>query len=208
MIKLKIDSKLYYKNKLKFKKLYKSLGLVWMENTRIGDVWAAPDKMEKSGYVRKIPEEGTFKRFIVHNCPEMVLFLKGIGATEIVDEPFESVVIKEPETFIHEKYGHYVFHKKIEEMGDNLKVVIGNSIMSSEMSDKFKKNWLNLSALYVNYRAEDFYKEIEMKGKLEDDRSKEDEVKEIGKSENIEKKTGIVDVNKRRVVIIKRKKKV
>ena len=173
MIKLKIDQSKYYLKKKEFVKVYKKLGLKWMEDTKWGDGWFLPDKMGDAGYVRKLPEEGIYKRFYAHNCQSMVDFLIGIGAEIISYDKVEEVVVKEPE---HIKLAY-------EQIPEDFKITIGTNLDSSKMSDSFKKKWRELEIKYKDYTVKDFYKEIEEKNKrrrkeqgIEEDTHENDEV--------------------------------
>ena len=163
MIKLRLNEKIYYKNKRKFVDAYKSVGLRWVENTPFGDVWINEDK---SSYLRKIPEKDGFKRFYAHNVPVMVKFLTDIGAEDISNEEFEDAVVKAPEPFHHEDFsGHKSFRELLESMPDNFGVKWEDELSRSSMSDDFKKRWRELEYTYRNYTVKDFYKEIEAKNK-------------------------------------------
>ncbi len=164
MMKLRVNEKTYYKHKYAFKKLYKSLGLSWEENTKMGDVWTNDDF---SSYLRKIPEESGYKRFYAHNCQPMIDFLLGIGAEVISNEKFEDVIVKVSEPLQIENYkGHKNFQELLESVLNNWGVIWGNSLFSSNMSDDFKKSWRELDIKYKDYTGEDLYEEIQNKNML------------------------------------------
>ncbi len=163
MIKLRLNEKVYYKNKRKFVEAYKSVGLRWVENTPFGDVWISEDK---TSYLRKIPEKDDYKRFYAHNVPVMVKFLTDLGAEDISNEEFEDAVVKAPEPFHNVEFsGHKGFRELLDEVGDRLKVNWGDELSQSLMSDNFKKRWRELQVKYKNYTVQEFYKEIEAKNK-------------------------------------------
>ena len=151
MMKLRIPEKPYYKNKEKFKKLYKSLGMWWEEGTKVGDVWRNKDF---SSYLRKIPEMNGCKRFIPFNVPDMVLFLKSIGAEEYDDMIEEPVVVQvEP------------VDRFIDSLSPERIIRVGNNLDMCRMSEEFKMKWKMLGIKYANYSVHDLYKDIEEKNK-------------------------------------------
>lgn len=178
---LRINEKKYYSKKSSFKTLYKKLGLQWQENTKVGDVWTNNDF---SKYLRKLPEREGMKKFYAHNCPEMVEFLKGIGAVEIADEPFEPVSVKEVEKVKHGNYpGHKEFKERLDNMPDNFIVKWGDELSRSSMDNDFKKRWAELQMKYYNYTFDDLLREMEEKNKkrrkeqgIEEDPHENDEV--------------------------------
>ena len=109
----------------------------------MGDVWRNKDF---SSYLRKITEMNGCKRFVAVNVPDMVLFLKGIGAEEYDDRIEEPVVVStvSPERIIR----------------------VGNNLDMCRMSEGFKIRWKMLEIKYTNYGIHDLYKEIEEKNKI------------------------------------------
>ncbi|MDD3474433.1 MAG: hypothetical protein PHP08_00835 [Candidatus Dojkabacteria bacterium] len=194
MIKLRIDQKKYYAKKSAFKTLYKKLGLHWEEDTKAGDVWTNKDF---SSYLRKIPEKDGYKRFYAYNVPEMVKFLMDNGAEDISNEEFESIVrnIVEPIKCAYEQ------------IPENFKIVIGNNLDSSEMSEEFKKRWMELEIKYKDYTTNDFYREIEEKNKRRRNELGVDEDDEDDKEVVIKKKYDDdilpVKTSKKRAKIVK-----
>jgi hypothetical protein len=79
-MKIRIDEAIYYVNKSKFKKLYKELGLSWIEfkniNGKLVDGWFNNDS---SSYLLKINAPKGIKKFESVNCKEMEDFLLSIG---------------------------------------------------------------------------------------------------------------------------------
>ncbi len=182
MIKLKIREDIYYEHKKSFKILYKSLGLAWMENTKVGDVWTNKDF---SSYLRKVPEESGYKRFYSYECQPMVDFLLGIGAEIIPDDKIEPVVQKVNEPINYEQYkGYKNFRELLESAPDNWGVTWGDSLSSSNMSDTFKNRWRELDIKYKDYRFENVLEEMKEKNKRRR--------KELGIEEDIDEDKEVV----------------
>lgn len=184
MIKLRILATIYYKNKNKFKKEYKKLGLHWAEDTKIGNVWVNDDY---SSYLRKLPEDGNWKRFYASNCQGMVDFLIGIGAEDISNEEFEDVVTKP----VYEPFpdSRVKFEKMLEKVGDNFRCFYGDTLEYANVSPEFKVGWRKLQRKYADYTFNDFIVEIRAKNKKSID---DDEVVEIRRKvdDDILPKTG------------------
>jgi len=99
-MKIRIDEAIYYVNKAKFKKLYKELGLSWIEfkniNGKLVDGWFNKDS---SSYLLKINAPKDVKKFESFNCKEMEDFLISIGG---VNE--EGIVIPKNEVVVIPSY--------------------------------------------------------------------------------------------------------
>ena len=207
-MKLRIHEKPYYKNKEKFKKMYKSLGMWWEEGTKVGDVWRNKDF---SSYLRKIPEMNGCKRFIAVNVPDMVLFLKSIGAEEYDDMIEEPVVVQvEP------------VDRFIDSLSPERIIRVGNNLDMCRMSEGFKMKWRMLEIEYANYGVHDLYKDIEEKNKrrrielgIKEDLDENKEVIVKGKESNEvlpEKSSKVKKIkrekNMKEVKVIKNKSKI
>ncbi len=98
-MKIRIDEAIYYVNKSKFKKLYKELGLSWIEfkniNGKLVDGWFNKDS---SSYLLKINAPKGIKKFESVNCTEMEDFLLSIGGVneEEIEIPKNEVVVIPP----------------------------------------------------------------------------------------------------------------
>lgn len=85
---IKIKQDIYYGpkniNKNKFMRMYKKLGLAWMENVSIDNTivngWFNKDR---SQYIIKLLEEGDFKRFKFYGCDSIYVYFINLGAVTI-----------------------------------------------------------------------------------------------------------------------------
>ncbi len=125
-MKLRIDQSLYYAHKEDFKSLYKKLGLKWTEETDYGDGWVSLDWERR--LIKLKPDMG-FKRFYATDVDELVGFLKGIGATEELENEIEDIKNKKVDMALSEW---------VEANRDNL-VIRGISV---ETAKKFKRREL------------------------------------------------------------------
>lgn len=168
MIKLKVNEHIYYKNKLAFKRMYKSLNLVWEENPKTGDGWYNKDK---SSYLLKLPEKEGFKRFYAVEVQGMVDFLKGIGAEDITKEDMKGT---EQTAYQPEERWEFVgadldsssrrkFQEMLKALPSNFTCFYGDTLDYSNTSNEFKVRWRNLQRKYANYTFNDFLAEIRAK---------------------------------------------
>jgi len=82
---IKLKQEIYYGpknvNKNKFMRLYKKLGLTWLEDISIGGMivsgWVNKDR---SQYIIKLLEEGDYKRFKFYGCDAIYDYFMSLGA--------------------------------------------------------------------------------------------------------------------------------
>lgn len=90
---IKVKQDIYYgpknSNKNKFVRIYKKLGLVWIEGEKIEDTlvdgWFNKDR---SQYIIKLPEEGGYKRFKFYGCDDIYDYFISLGGItfELLDK--------------------------------------------------------------------------------------------------------------------------
>lgn len=82
---IKLEESIYYgpknANKNKFMRMYKKLGLTWMENISIdGMIVNGWFNKDRSQYIIKLLEEGDFKRFKFYGCDGIYDYFISLGA--------------------------------------------------------------------------------------------------------------------------------
>lgn len=115
-IKLKED--IYYGpkniNKNRFVRIYKKLGLSWIEGENINGVnvdgWFSKDRSDRSQYVVKLPEEGGYKRFKFLGCDDIYSYFMSLGAVAFELSSTDSVAVASKKgSDVEDEYDSYRF---------------------------------------------------------------------------------------------------